>query len=172
MVTARPVAILIGPPGAGKTTIGRLLAERLGVAWHDTDAAIVQEHGRPIADIFVVDGEPAFRTIEHDAVTRALAGSAGVVSLGGGAPMEPGTKELLAGHTVVFLDVAIADAAQRVGFDRSRPLLGVNPRAQWTKIMATRRPTYEALATHRVDTAGRQPAEVVDEILRLLGSRP
>lgn len=161
---AGPVAVLIGPPGAGKSTVGRLLAQRLGVAWYDTDAAVVAAQGRSIAEIFVDDGESAFRAIEMAEVRHALADCDGVLSLGGGAPMQPGAKELLAGHTVVFLDVGIADAAKRVGFDRSRPLLGVNPRAQWTRIMAERRPTYEALASLRVDTAGRVPDEVVDEI--------
>lgn len=168
MVTTRPLVILIGPPGAGKSTVGQLLAQRLGVDWHDTDAAIVAEQGRSIADIFVVDGEPAFRAIESEAVKRALTDVDGVVSLGGGAPMQPETQALLAGHTVVFLDVGIADAAKRVGFDVSRPLLGVNPRAQWTRIMATRRPTYESLAALRVDTTGRGPDEVVAEIVELL----
>jgi shikimate kinase len=168
---AGPLAVLIGPPGAGKSTVGRVLAQRLSVPWHDTDAAIVAAQRRSIAEIFVDDGESAFRAIEMAEVGRALADCDGVLSLGGGAPMQPGAKELLAGHTVVFLDVGIADAAKRVGFDRSRPLLGVNPRAQWSRIMAERRPTYEALATLRVDTAGRAPDEVVEEIAGWLEAR-
>lgn len=167
-MTTRPRAVIVGPPGAGKTTVGRLLADRLGVAFHDTDAAIVGQAGRTIADIFVVDGEPRFRQLERAEVARALERAAGVVSVGGGAPMEPASRQALAGHTVVFLDVGIADAARRVGFDAARPLLLVNPRAQWVAMMKERRATYEELATHRVDTAGRSPAEVVEEIAGLL----
>ena len=160
----RPRAVVIGPPGAGKSTVARRLADRLGVAWHDTDDAIEQAQGRSISDIFVEEGEACFRDLERTEVARALAGFEGVLSLGGGAPMDPETQAALEGHTVVFLDVGIADAARRIGFDSSRPLLMVNPRAQWTKMMNERRSTYERLATLRVDTAGRKPAVVVDEI--------
>ncbi|HEY7722254.1 MAG TPA: shikimate kinase [Pedococcus sp.] len=166
--TTRPRAVLIGPPGAGKSTIARKLADRLGVGWHDTDEAIEAAEGRPISDIFVVSGEAHFRTLERTEVARSLAACDGVVSLGGGAPMDPETAGALSGHTVVFLDVGIADAARRIGFDGSRPLLLVNPRAQWTKMMNERRPTYERLASVRVDTAGRRPRAVVDEIVAWL----
>jgi shikimate kinase len=163
--TTRPVAVVVGPPGAGKTTIGRALATRLGVAFHDVDAAIEDAQGRPISDIFVDDGEGAFRDLERAEVARALAEEAGVVSLGGGAVMDPLTEDALTGHVVVFLDVSIADASKRIGFDRSRPLLSVNPRASWVAMMNTRRPTYERVATVRVDTAGRTPDEVVDAVV-------
>lgn len=171
MVTAtgRPLAVLIGPPGAGKSTIGRRLARALGVDWHDTDAAIEADAGASIADLFVDHGEAHFRALERAEVARALAEVEGVVTLGGGAPMDPATQDLLAGHVVVFLDVSIADAARRIGFDGSRPLLAVNPRASWTAMMNERRPTYQRLATHRVDTAGRKPAAIVDEVVTLLG---
>ncbi|GAA5015541.1 shikimate kinase [Terrabacter aeriphilus] len=164
----RPVAVVVGPPGAGKTTVGQALAARLGVAFHDVDAAIEAAQGRSISDIFVDDGESAFRDLERAEVARALDAEAGVVSLGGGAVMDPLSEHALAGHTVVFLDVAIADASKRIGFDRSRPLLSVNPRASWVRMMNDRRPTYERVATVRVDTAGRSPEEVVDVVVDAL----
>ena len=167
MVT-RPVAVLIGPPGSGKTTVGLALAALLDVALHDTDAAVEAVAGKSIADVFIDDGEPAFRALERAEVARALAQEAGVLALGGGAPMDPATAEALAGHRVVMLDVGIADAAKRVGFDQSRPLLAVNPRASWVALMKDRRPTYERLAVHRVDTAGRTPEEIAAEIVALL----
>ena len=165
-----PRLVLIGPPGAGKTTTGELVGARLGVPVHDTDAAIAAGEGRSIAEIFIADGEDAFRALERDEVVRALAEEPGVVVLGGGAPMDPLVQRLLAGVQVVFLDVAIADAAKRVGFDGTRPLLAVNPRATWTALMKERRPVYERLATHRVDTAGRTAEQVADEIIALVGS--
>lgn len=164
MTPDRPVAVVIGPPGSGKTVTGRALAARLGIAFHDTDEEIVHREGRSIADIFIDDGEAAFRALERAEVARALAEEPGVVALGGGAPIDAGTQELLARHTVVFLDVGIADASRRIGFDRSRPLLSVNPRASWIAMMNVRRPVYQALATHRADTAGRTPEQVAEEI--------
>jgi shikimate kinase len=164
----RPRVVIIGPPGSGKSTVGRRLAVALGVPWHDTDAAIEVEQGCSIADLFVDRGEAHFRELERAEVARALSEQEGVVSVGGGAPLDPHTQAKLAGHTVVFLDVGIADAARRIGFDASRPLLMVNPRASWTKMMTERRPTYERLATLRVDTAGRKPAQVVAELVALL----
>ena len=169
MVSAdRPVAVVVGPPGSGKTVTGRVLAELLGVPFHDTDEAIVRQAGRSIADIFVEDGEAAFRELERAEVVRALAEERGVVALGGGAPVQPGAAEVLEGHTVVFLDVGIADASKRVGFDQSRPLLAVNPRASWVRLMNERRAVYERVATYRVDTAGRTAEEVAAEVAGLL----
>lgn len=165
----RPLAVLIGPPGAGKSTIGALLAEHWGSDFRDTDQLVEQAEGRSIADIFVDDGEAAFRAMERSTVLEALASDGGVLALGGGAVLDTAVQEALAGHRVVFLDVGIADAATRIGFAGSRPLLAVNPRASWTRLMQVRRPTYEALSSLRVDTAGRQPAEVVAEVLAGLG---
>ena len=164
-----PLVVLVGPPGSGKSTVGAVLAEVLGVALHDTDAAIEAASGRTIGDIFVESGEPVFRALERAEVARAVANEPGVVALGGGAVLDPGTREVLAGQTVVFLDVGIADASKRVGFDQSRPLLAVNPRASWVRLMNDRRPVYEAVATHRVDTAGRTPQDVAAEVVQVAG---
>jgi shikimate kinase len=168
----RPRLVLIGPPGAGKTSVARAVARRLGLAARDTDEDIVATAGRPIAEIFVDDGEPAFRELERIAVIEALAGHDGILALGGGAVLDPRTEELLREHTVVFLDVRIADAAQRIGFGGGRPLLLGNPRAQWTTLMETRRPVYERIATFRVDTAGRTVAQVADEVVAALAELP
>jgi len=164
----RPVAVIVGPPGSGKTVTGRALADLLGVPFHDTDEAIVRSVGRSIADLFVEDGEAAFRELERVEVTRALAEERGVVALGGGAPVQPGAAELLESHTVVFLDVGIADASKRIGFDQSRPLLAVNPRASWVAMMNVRRALYEAVATLRANTAGRTPEDVAAEVASAL----
>ena len=161
--------VLVGPPGSGKSTVGAALATLLGVALHDTDAAIEVAQGRTVYDIFVEDGEPTFRALERAEVARAVAEEEGVLALGGGAPVDPSTAAVLAGQTVVFLDVGIADASKRVGFDQSRPLLAVNPRASWVRLMNERRPIYERVATHRVDTAGRTPDDIAAEIAGLLG---
>ena len=161
--------VLVGPPGSGKSTVGAALADLLGVPLHDTDAAIEAAAGRTISDIFVDDGEPAFRLLERAEVARAVVEEPGVLALGGGATVDPTTEQLLEGETVVFLDVGIADASKRVGFDQSRPLLAVNPRASWVRLMNERRPLYERVATFRVDTAGRTPEDIAAEVAGLLG---
>ena len=165
-----PRVVLVGPPGAGKTTVARELAARLGVAARDTDADVEAVAGRTVAEIFVDEGEPRFRELELDAVLLALTSHDGVLALGGGSVLDPRIEAALAGHTVVFLDVGIADAAKRIGFNKERPLLMMNPRAQWVALMDGRRATYERVATHRVDTAGRSAAEVADDIVALLAS--
>ena len=164
----RPVVVIVGPPGSGKTVTGAALAAVLEVPFYDVDEAIVRAAGRSISDIFVDDGEVAFRALERAEVALALAEETGVVSLGGGAPMDPDSQELLRSHRVVFLDVGIADAAKRIGFDTSRPLLSVNPRGSWIAMMKVRRPVYESLGAIRVDTAGRTPDEVAAEAAALL----
>lgn len=159
-----PTVLLIGPPGAGKTTVGELVAQTLDLPFVDTDRLIESEQGRRIAEIFVEDGEPRFRELEAEAVARATT-SEGVIAVGGGAPMTASTAALLESLPVVFLSVTIADAAGRVGFSHARPLLAVNPRATWTKLMAQRRATYERLATWIVDTEGRTAEDVAAEVV-------
>ncbi len=161
-----PAAILIGPPGAGKSTVGPLLAGLLGVAFLDTDDEIAAAAGKPVADIFVDDGEAAFRALERDAVARAVAAHPGVLGLGGGAVLDPGTRRLLAGQRVVYLETGFAAAAQRVGLDKPRPLLLGNPRAQLKALLEQRLPVYTELAWITVGTDGKPPAEVADEIAR------
>jgi shikimate kinase len=165
-----PRAVLVGPPGAGKSTVGALLAQRWGTALRDTDAEVETAAGRSISDIFVDDGEAVFRALESAEVVPSLTSHDGVLALGGGAVMDASVQQALVGHRVVFLDVAIADAAKRVGFAGSRPLLAVNPRASWTRMMQARRATYEGVATLRVDTAGRTPEQVADDVAAGLGA--
>jgi shikimate kinase len=169
---ARPVAVIVGPPGAGKSTVAALLAQRLGVAVRDTDVDVEAAAGKTVSDIFVDDGEPAFRELERAAVAVALAEHDGVLALGGGAVMDPRVEAALGGHVVVFLDVRIAEAAQRIGFNRDRPLLVGNPRARWTRLMEVRRPVYQRVATVTVATDGRTPDEVADEVVEALRLRP
>jgi shikimate kinase len=160
-----PVLVLVGPSGAGKTTVGQLLAERLGVGFLDTDAVVVARAGKPVSDIFVDDGEPAFRALEQEAVAAALAGHTGVLALGGGAVLAEPTRQRLAGHRVVFLSVGLADAVRRIGLARDRPLLAMNPRAELRVMLAERQPVYESVATVTVPTDGRTPADVAAEVL-------
>ena len=180
--TPVPPVILIGAPGAGKTTVGTMLAARLGVSFTDTDALVEGVAGKPVSDIFIADGAPEFRRLERAAVAAALAGSSGggdqgngttragtpasgVVGLGGGAVMDEQTQARLAGRAVVYLQTGFAELAKRVGLDRARPLLiGTNPRAQLKSLLDKRLPVYGRLAWLTVSTDGREPDEIAAEI--------
>lgn len=164
-----PRAVLVGVMGAGKSTVGQELARQWRVGFRDTDADIEAAEGRTVQDIFVDHGEAAFRAMEREAVARALAEHDGVLALGGGAPVDPDTRALLAGHRVVFLRVGLADAAKRVGLGVSRPLLLGNVRGRLKQLIDERAPVYEAVATHVVETDGADAAEVARRVQEVLG---
>ena len=164
-----PPIILIGPPGAGKTSVGKALAKKLSLNFLDSDKVVEEKSGKSISEIFITDGEPAFREMERAAVIDLLENQDGVIALGGGSVMDiEVSKRLLPMANVVFLDVSISNAAPRVGFNRDRPLLLGNPRQQWIALMEKRRSTYEALAKARVSTDNKKPVEVVEEIVKEL----
>jgi shikimate kinase len=163
-----PAVILVGPMGVGKTTVGELLAGRLGTGWRDTDADIVARVGKPVSEIFLDEGEPYFRELEREAVRTALAEHTGVLALGGGAVVARETRELLAGQPVIFLEMDVHEAVKRVGLDAPRPLLIMNPRQQWRALMEERRPLYTQVARAVVSTGQRTPDDVADEILDVL----
>jgi shikimate kinase len=168
-----PAVVLVGPPGAGKTTVGQLLAARWGVAFADTDDLVEARAGRSVADIFTGDGEPAFRALERDAVAEALASHAGVLALGGGAVQTDATREALAGHPVVLLTVGLAAGVRRTGLSTARPLLaGVNPRATFAALLAERLPAYRAVAVHEVATDDHTPEEVAEAVHAAVAGTP
>ncbi|MYT69334.1 shikimate kinase [Streptomyces sp. PsTaAH-137] len=154
--------------GVGKSTVGALLAERLGCSYRDTDDDIVTAQGRTIADIFVDEGEESFRAIEKAAVATALAGHEGVLALGGGSILDADTRELLDGQPVVFLSMDVEEAVKRTGLNVARPLLAVNPRKQWRELMEARRHLYTEVARVVVATDGRTPDEVAAAVLDAL----
>ena len=158
--------VLIGPPGAGKSSIGKALAKELNLNFIDSDSEIEKLSHKKISEIFIEDGEPAFRLLEVDVVRRVLADFDGVISLGGGAPINPEIQEVLgrANYPVIFIDVSIAQAAIRIGFNKDRPLLLVNPRQQWISLMNDRRPIYEKLASQTISSDNRKPHEVAKQI--------
>ncbi len=167
-----PVVVLVGPPGAGKTTVGPLVAQRLGVGFRDVDDDVAAQAGSTIADIFVDHGEAAFRAWEEQAVARALREHSGVLALGGGAVLSTTTRGLLSGRRVVFLDVDASVAARRVGLARDRPVLTLNPRAHLRSLLAERRPLYEEVSVATVAPGQRDPDEVAEEIVRQLAALP
>lgn len=162
-----PRVILIGPPGAGKTSIGRSLAKALNVDFADTDALIEIDQGKSVAQVFVDDGEPHFREVEERISCQSIEKESGVLSLGGGAVLNAAVADSIrgSGAEVIFLDVSLAVAAPRIGFNRDRPLLLNNPRQQWQRLMDARRPVYESLATLKLEVENRSVNQVVKDIL-------
>lgn len=162
--------ILIGPPGSGKSSVGKSLAQRMGVEFSDTDTIIEKKCSKSISDIFVESGEPYFREIERAVVLDRLEQGVGVLSLGGGSVLDQQAQSTLrmSATPIVFLDVSLASASPRVGFNRDRPLLVGNPRAKWQELMNARRPIYEELATFTVSTDDLTPSQVSGKIVELL----
>ncbi len=167
-----PLVVLIGPPGAGKSSVGKVLAQRLSVAFADTDALIEKESGLRVSDIFLDKGEPYFRELEREMVLKCLTSFEGVLALGGGAVMNEEVKQALQNSSdpIYFLDVSLSSAAPRIGFNRDRPLLVGNPRAKWQELMNVRRPVYEALATHTISTDSGTPSQIAQQIADAISS--
>ena len=165
-----PRLILIGPPGCGKSTVGAALAQKLIIDFIDTDVAIEASYGQKISDIFVDKGEEFFRDLEFKVLDQSLMKEDCVLSLGGGAPIAQRAQEILktAKAPIFFLDVSLAVAAPRVGFNRDRPLLLGNPRAQWQSLAETRRPIYESMASFVIKVDAMSVEEVVDAIVSKL----
>jgi shikimate kinase len=159
-----PRVVLVGPMGAGKTTVAELLGARWGVAVRDTDRDVETTAGKQISEIFVDDGEERFRAMERAAVAEALAEHDGVLAVGGGAVLDEGTRDALTDHTVAFLEVGLSDAVKRVGLGVGRPLLLGNVRSRVKALLDERLPVYRSVATFTVATDGRTPEEVADEV--------
>ncbi|MFJ3082428.1 3-dehydroquinate synthase [Streptomyces halstedii] len=163
-----PLIVLVGPMGVGKSTVGELLAERLGTTYRDTDADVVAAAGKAIAEIFFDEGEEHFRELERRAVRDAVDQHTGVLALGGGAVLDAKTRALLAGRPVAYLAMDVEEAVRRVGLNTARPLLAVNPRRQWRELMDARRHLYEEVARTTVATDDRTPEEVAQAVLDAL----
>lgn len=159
-----PVAVLIGPPAAGKSAVGPLLAELLGTTFRDTDADITAAAGRAVSDIFIEQGEQAFRQLEREATARALREHPGVLALGSGAVLDPDIQHRLEGLPVIYLAVGFATIARRMGLDRPRVVIPGNPRGRLRAMLEERRPLYEQLATVTVETDDLDPDELAAEI--------
>jgi shikimate kinase len=170
-VTAEhPLVVLIGPPGAGKSSVGPLVAARLGVEFRDTDADVGAAAGKPVSDIFIENGEDAFRELERAAVASALAPGSdllargGVLALGSGAVLDDGVQQLLAGLPVVYLSASFHTLARRIGLDRARVVIPGNPRGRLRAMLDSRTPLYRRLAAVTVPTDDLEPDELAAEI--------
>lgn len=159
-----PRVVLVGAMGAGKTTVGGLLAAKWGVPFRDTDEDVERREQRSVSDIFVDSGEGYFRAREREAVLDALAAHDGVLALGGGAVLDAGTRAALADHLVVFLEVGLADAARRVGLGQGRPLLLGNVRSRVKQLLDQRLPLYLEVADVVVETDGKDAAQVAADV--------
>lgn len=156
----------MGPPGAGKSTVGKYLAREMGLQLIDSDRVIEEREGRSISEIFLSDGEEGFRNIEKEVVLEILSADNSIIALGGGSILDVDVQKRLGSfERVIFLDVSISNAAPRVGFNKERPLLMGNPRQQWLALMEKRRGIYEGLATQTISTDNRKALEVAQEIL-------
>jgi shikimate kinase len=162
-----PRLVLIGPMGAGKTTVGKEIAAMLGCDFADTDSLIEADQGKSVSEIFVEDGEAHFRLVEESVVIDALLEREGVLSLGGGAVMNDATQAALKASAAkkVFLDISLTAVAPRVGFDNARPLLMVNPRQKWAELMTQRRPIYESLSDISIDVSELSIPEITSKII-------
>lgn len=162
-----PRLVLIGPMGAGKTTVGQEIAKQLDCSFADTDSLIEEDQGKSVSEIFVEDGEPHFRLVEESIVIDALLSENGVLSLGGGSVMNEEVQKALKNSKAkkVFLDISLAAVSPRVGFDNARPLLMVNPRQKWAELMNLRRPTYESLSDLTIDVSDKAVSEIASEII-------
>lgn len=160
--------VLVGAPGSGKSTVGRALARSMGVEFRDTDSDIEAAAGRSIPDLFIDEGEAAFRERETTALRAALQTFDGVLALGGGVVLRPENRVMLVGHDVVWLQVTLADAADRVGLATARPVLLGNVRGRLMELLQERTPLYAEVATHSVSTHMKKPSEVAREIEEML----
>ena len=156
--------------GSGKTTIGRIIAARLGLSFRDTDHVIEEEGGKSVSEIFLEDGEDAFRALEKSVLRQELLSDDTVLALGGGAPMSLDAQSALRAiaSPVIYFDISLSSVAPRIGFNRDRPLLLNNPRGQWELLMQERRPVYESIANTVIDVNGKSEKDIVAEILLVI----
>jgi shikimate kinase len=159
--------VLIGPPGSGKSTVGRSLSRRLKRSFFDTDSMIEEKAQKKIGEIFVDEGEDEFRNLEYIVLQEVLQFPNSVISLGGGAPIKVQSQELIAASNVfvVYLDISLSSAAPRVVFNRDRPLIIGNPRAQWHTLNEISRPIYKSLASMTIKVDDMKVEEIVSQII-------